>query len=150
LDYWQALDRVRAMGLKADEDGSRLQTVAEALQSYRADLMARGGQEANATRVEHHLPATLANKLVGQLNARELRKWRDGLLEGGLAPGSVSRTCKALAAALSLAAAHDPRIKNRDAWKVGLQMLPDSAASRNVILTDDTVRKIVHAAYTVS
>jgi integrase len=148
LTYYEAQDRIRAIGLgRADDDGSKLGSVGEALQAYRADLAARGGEAANAGRVAYHLPPSLASKLVAQLNARELRKWRDSLLEKGLAPATVSRTCKALSAALSLAAASDPRVKNGAAWKVGLAMLPDSAKARSdAILTDDEVRRIVTEA----
>jgi integrase len=81
------------------------------------------------------------------LGATELRKWRDNLLAKGLAPGTVNRTKTGLRAALELAAAHDPRIANQRAWKVGLAALPDAHVARNVILDDATVRRIVAAAY---
>jgi integrase len=38
-------------------------------------------------------------------------------------------------------------IANQRAWKVGLAALPDAHVARNVILTDDEVRRIVRAAY---
>src|SRR6516225_631294 len=47
-----------------------------------------------------HLPKTLLSKTVMALNARELRRWRDGLLAKGLAPSTVGRTCKMAKAAL--------------------------------------------------
>src|SRR5439155_15376055 len=68
-------------------------------------------------------------------------------LDKGLAPGTVNRTKTGLRAALELAAAHDPRIANQRAWKVGLAALPDAHRARNVILDDATVRRIVVAAY---
>jgi integrase len=68
-------------------------------------------------------------------------------LDKGLAPGTVNRTKTGLRAALELAAAHDPRITNQRAWKVGLAALPDAHRARNVILDDATVRRIVAAAY---
>ena len=43
--------------------------------------------------------------------------------------------------------AHDPRVANHRAWKVGLAALPDAHVARNIILTDDEVRRIVAAAY---
>jgi integrase len=151
MDYWQCLDAIRAIGLgKADDDGTKLQSVADAVAAYRADLKARGGEEANAQRLLPHLPTALSSKIVASLNSRELRHFRDGLLEKGLKPGSVSRYCKSLAAALSLAAAHDPRVKNRDSWRIGLAALPDSSESRNVILSDTEVRHVVRTAYEVS
>jgi integrase len=151
LSYWDAQARARELALgTAADDGTKLQTVAEAIEAYRADLKARGGEEANALRLLPHLPASHASKIVAALNSRELRHWRDGLLDKGLTPGSVTRYCKSLAAALSLAAAHDPRIKNRDAWRIGLAALPDAANTRNVILSDTEVRHIVQTAYTLS
>jgi integrase len=94
-----------------------------------------------------HLTGVLLNKPVALLGATELRKWRDSLLANGLAPGTVNRTKTGLRAALELAAAHDPRIANPRAWKVGLAALPDAHRARNVILDDATVRRIVAAAH---
>jgi integrase len=59
----------------------------------------------------------------------------------------VNRTCTALKAALNLAADQDDRIMNRRAWEVGLASIPDAEQSRNVILPDDTVRKLITEAY---
>jgi integrase len=89
----------------------------------------------------------ILNKPVALLGATELRKWRDSLLAKGLAPGTVNRTKTGLRAALELATAHDPRIGNERAWKIGLAALPDGHRARNVILDDITVRRIVAAAY---
>src|SRR5262249_7653518 len=94
-----------------------------------------------------HLPGSILSKPVSLLGAPELRKWRDGLLAKGLAPGTVNRTKTGLRAALELAAAHDPRIANQRAWKVGLAALPDAHRARNVILDDTVVRRIAAAAY---
>lgn len=150
LTFWDAQTKARELARgSAVDDSSKPVTVSEALAAYEADLLARGGEVANATRVKFHLPASFGSKLVAQLGARELRAWRDGLLAKGLAPATVSRTSKALCAGLALAAACDPRIQNRDAWRVGLASLPDSSMSRNVILPDDQVRNIVRAAYDI-
>jgi integrase len=150
LDYWAAQRRAVELhrGGAADDHG-KLQTVAEAVEAYARDLATRGGGATNASVIRFHMTPSLGTKLVASLNARELRHWRDSLLDKGLAPASVTRVCKALAAAFSLAAAHDPRIQNRDAWRVGLASLPDSGTARNVILSDDQVRKFVAAAYEV-
>jgi integrase len=93
------------------------------------------------------LPAALGAKTVGLLNARELRQWRDGLLKKGLAPASAGRTARILKAALTLAGREDHRITNTAAWRDGLRSLPDAESARNVILSDDEVRKVVAAAY---
>jgi integrase len=80
------------------------------------------------------------------LASRELRTWRDGLL-ATLKPSSVNRLCKPLRAALVLAAQHNRRITNRDAWGTGLETLPDAYEPRNVVLSDAKVYEFVNAAY---
>jgi integrase len=151
IDYWTASDQARRLALgTSGTDTTKLQSVREALASYRVDLKARGGEEVNASIVEYHLTPALGSKIVAATNAREFRQWRDGLLAKDLAPATVTRICKAFAAALSLAAHHDTRITNASAWKHGLEALPDSTVSRNVILPDDVVRRVVQTAYTIS
>jgi integrase len=150
LSYWQALDTARALARRQPGeaiDESRPLTVGEALDRYEADLRARGGSPYNAEHPRIHLPSVILNKPVALLGATELRKWRDSLLAKGLAPGTVNRTKTGLRAALELAAAHDPRIANQRAWKVGLAALSDAHVARNVILSDEEVRRIVAAAY---
>jgi integrase len=93
-----------------------------------------------------HLPGVLLAKPVQLLTSKELRKWRDSLLDK-VKPATINRVCNALCAALTLAASHDERIRDRDAWEVGLTGLPDAAQARNVILTDTQVRDLVDAAY---
>jgi integrase len=131
----------------AADDESRPVTVSEALTLYEKDLLARGGSPYNAQHARIHLTGAILSKPVALLGATELRKWRDGLLAKGLAPGTVNRTKTGLRAALELVAAHDPRITNQRAWKVGLAALPDAHRARNVILDDASVRRIVAAAY---
>ena len=150
LSYWQALDTARALARRQPGDvvdESRPLTVAEALDRYESDLKARGGDPYNARHARLHLTGSILSKPVVLLGPTELRKWRDNLLDKGLAAGTVNRTKTGLRAALELAAAHDPRITNQRAWKVGLAALPDAHRARNVILDDATVRRIVAAAY---
>jgi site-specific recombinase XerD len=150
LSYWQAIDLARSLARRQPGDAvdeSRPLTVAEALTLYEKDLVARGGNPYNAEHPRIHLPAVILNKPVSLLGATEFRRWRDSLLDKGLAPGTVNRTKTGLRAALELVAAHDPRITNQRAWKVGLAALPDAHRARNVILDDATVRRIVAAAY---
>ena len=69
----------------------------------------------------------------------------------GLTPATVTRTCKAFAAALNYAANHDPAILNRAAWRIGLAALPDSHVARTkAVLGDDEVRAVVGACYAAS
>jgi len=150
LSYWQAIDLARSLARRQPGDAideSRPLTVSEALTLYEKDLVARGGSRYNAEHPRLHLPSVILNKPIALLGATELRKWRDSLWATGLAPGTVNRTKTGLRAALELAAAHDPRIANQRAWKVGLAALPDAHVARNVILEDATVRRIVAAAY---
>src|SRR5262245_2423775 len=150
LNYWSAVDAARALARRQPGeaiDESRPLTVREALTLYEKDLISRGGSPYNSKHARLHLPASILSKPVAMLGATELTKWRDSLLDKGLAPGTVNRTKTGLRAALELAAKHDPRIANRRAWKVGLAALPDAHRSRNVILDDGTVRRIVAAAY---
>jgi integrase len=139
LTYWQAIDAARRLARRQPGepiDETRPLTVAEALSLYERDLILR-----------IHLTSAILSKPVLMLGATELTKWRDSLLAKGLAPSTVNRTKTGLRAALELAAKHDPRIANQRAWKVGLAALPDAHRSRNVILDDSTVRRVVAAAY---
>jgi integrase len=150
LNYWQAVDAARGLARRQPGeaiDESRPLTVAEALTLYEKDLISRGGSPYNSKHARLHLPASILSKPVAMLGAIELTKWRDSLLDKGLAPSTVNRTKTGLRAALELTTKHDPRIANQRAWKVGLAALPDAHRSRNVILTDDEVRRIVAAAY---
>ena len=121
LTYWDAQARARELALgQYERDSTKPLTVAAALDAYDLDLKARGADPANARMVRTQLPPSLANKAVALLTARELRHWRDGLLKRGLKPASVKRIGKPFKAALTLAARHDRRITNADAWHHGL------------------------------
>ena len=153
FDYWQAHRRVHALARAGNEeagDSSKPIIVAQALADYERDLSARGGDLANVARVRLHVPPALSGKAVSLLTARELRRFRDGLLRHGLAPATVNRISHAAKAAFNLAANHDPRIANRPAWQIGLASLHDAEESRNVILSENYIRRIVGAAYGVS
>ena len=50
---------------------------------------------------------------------------------------------------MTLAASRDTRIGNVLAWKFGLAALPNAGEARNTILSDDTVRELVGAAYNI-
>lgn len=123
LDYWQAIERARRIARGEADGRAKLGTVAAALDAYEADLAARGGDAANAGRVRRCLPPALAAKPVALLNAAELRRWRDGLIDGGIKRGTAARTLRAAKAALNLAADLDPRIRDRP-WRTGLAGFP--------------------------
>ena len=148
LTYWDAQARARELALgQYERDSTKPLTVAAALDAYDLDLKGRGADPRNADMVRTQLPPSLANKAVALLTARELRHWRDGLLKRGLKPASVKRLGKPFKAALTLAARHDRRITNADAWKYGLGALPDAENSRNVILPEPEVRALIDAAW---
>ena len=144
-DFWQAQDKARALA-RGNVDDGRPCTVSEALDAYAADLKARGGQVANAERIRCHLPAALAAKTVSLLTSRELQRLRDSLVLK-IKPASVNRLLRGFKAALNLAARHDPRITNSNAWKIGFAALPDAYQARNIIIKDEQVRALVAAAY---
>jgi integrase len=150
LSYWEAIDKARSLARAGDgsSNGDRPATVDEALTAYEADLKARGGDVANASRVRFNLSAGLLARPVGLLTPKLLRTWRDGLVTGGMTPSGAGRTTRVLAAALTLAAMNDERIINSLAWKSGLKRLPDSDQSRSgVILSDAVVGNIVSTAW---
>jgi integrase len=154
LTFWEAQERARKLargGKNAEEDDpGRPVIVREALAAYQADLVARGGDVHNVSRVRGHLPNTLAGKTVALVTARELRRFRDNLLANKLRASSVNRISSALRAALNLAAAHDQRITNHAAWRIGLASIFDAAQARNVILSDQVIRGIITAAFGIS
>jgi integrase len=149
LDFWAAQNRAKELVRGKGTDANKPITVEEALTDHERDLGVRGGVTAKVRRLRKILPAALLQRPVSMLTVRELRRWRDGQRESGLAPSSVTRGCKTFKAALSHAAAVDPSITNRSAWVVGLQALPDSHRARtNAVLTDDDIRAIVAACWT--
>jgi integrase len=130
-----------------DADAGRaITTVEEAVTGYEAELRARGGDAANAARIRTHLPAALAKRLVASLVAHDFRPWRETLIRKELAPASINRATTCFKACLNLAADQDERITNRP-WEKGLASIDDAEESRNVILPEPVIRKIIGAAY---
>src|SRR3954447_20172084 len=149
LTFYQAQDAAKK--LARGEDGSADTapiTVDGALKDYRRDLEARSANPYNAEHPRIHLTSGLLSKPVALLTAAELKKWRDSLL-GTMAPATINRLCRCVCAALALAAQHDKRIQNRDAWGVGLASLPDAQQARNVVLSNGKVHEFVAAAYRI-
>src|SRR5262249_48245655 len=122
---------------------------AEALNRYEHELRIRGADVNNVARVRKHLPDALARKNVALLRPDDLRRWRNELI-AELAPATVNRTSSMLPAACNLAAVNDDRITNQHAWRSGLAGIPDVELSRNVILDEPTVRRIIAKAYQIN
>jgi integrase len=151
LTFWQASERARQM--KPGNVGAGTPaTWAQALDDYEADLKARGGNLYNARQVRSRLAAdapTLLTKPVALLAAAELTRWRNDLVASHLKPGSVARLLKSARASLNLAANHDPRIQNRNAWRVGLGGLTDTDTyvPINRVVSDAVVHRIIAESY---
>ncbi|MGY8682656.1 site-specific integrase [Bradyrhizobium sp. UFLA05-153] len=149
LTFYQAQDKAKELtrrgASEAASNGAPV-TVDGALKAYAKNLKARDANEYNARMPRAHLTAVLLAKPVSLLASRELEDWRNGLLDK-IKPATINRMVNALCAALSLAAQHDKRIQNRDAWQAGLKELPEGEGARNVFLPDATVHAFVRAAY---
>ncbi len=147
LNFFEAQDQAKKLARGDDgSTGTAPITVDSALKDYRRDLVSRNANPYNADWPRLHLTSVLLSKPVALLAATELNKWRDGLL-GSIAPATINRLCGCLCAALELATQHDERIKNRQAWEVGLAGLPDAQEARNVIISDAKAREFVRSAY---
>ncbi|MCA1498846.1 site-specific integrase [Bradyrhizobium sp. NBAIM14] len=146
LTFHQAQDAAKNLARGGDGANGAPITLDGALSAYKADLIARDANPYNAEHPRLHLTSVLLSKPVPLLTSKELKAWRDGLL-GTMKPSTINRLCRCISAALALAAQHDDRIKNGDAWEIGLACLPDATEVRNVILSDDKVREFVSIAY---
>ena len=151
MSFWQAQDAARKLARRqpGDDvaDDGRPQTVGEALNAYEADLAAKAGDVYNARRARIHLPASILTKPVGLLRSTELSRWRDGLIEQGLARSTVNRIRNCVRATLTLAARRDKRITNRHVWEDDLEALPNATQAKNIILSDDVVGKLITTTY---
>ena len=147
LTFYQAQDAAKMLARGEDgSTGTAPITVDAALNDYRRDLISRNANPYNADIRACTSPVCCWRSRWQLLTANELKSWRDGLL-GTMAPATINRLCRCLCAALELAAQHDERIKNRDAWEVGLSGLPDAQEARNVVISDDKVHEFVATAY---
>jgi integrase len=153
LDFYEASNRAEqiAGAGKGGEPGAikAPATVEAAIKAYRADLEGRGKSPRNADTAENHLEGDpLLKRPVALLQRAELRAFRDKLIAGGLVPASVNRITCTIKAALNLAAKNDrKRIVNQWEWTDGLEPLEGAREHRNVVISDDDVRRAVAAAY---
>ncbi|MHC2839810.1 tyrosine-type recombinase/integrase [Bradyrhizobium diazoefficiens] len=156
LDYSQVVPKALAIGRDGEGNSGAIATVAQAVESYEADLLAAGRSTYNAsTLLKQHLPAPLASKPVAVLKKRDFTSWWTSMLKKGLAPTSVERYAKSLRSALTQAADDDSRIKNGKAWKDGLRgpakANDDDDATEtvrnNFILPDSVVTAIMYACH---
>jgi integrase len=145
LSFWQATEQAKRVAGKGSGTSDAALTVGDAVERYKGDLAARSGDLGNVKRLNGHLPDKLVRRPVALLTTSELSTWRNGLLHD-MAPASVNRVCTSLRAALNLVADSNSAITNRGAWDVGLKAIPDATETRNVVLSDAEVRRLVKAA----
>jgi hypothetical protein len=145
LTFWQAAEKARTM--VRGTSTARPVTWKDAIDDYQTDLKTRDGNQQNASHIRFHLTRsapTLLVKPVALLAAPELKRWRNALVESsGLKRSSVVRLLKSACASLNLAARLDPRITNREAWRVGLGGLHDSYHPIDRVQSDKIVRRII-------
>jgi hypothetical protein len=152
LTYEQAANKSRALARgDANAAADRPATISEALGAYEADLKGRGRNAYNANHPRIHLPQHLAAQPLLQVTSKQLRHWRDALIRTDMAPATVNRVMKAARAAFALAERLDARVAaNAMAWRVGLEMLPNSVVARDAVLSDQQVLAVVRASYSIS
>jgi len=128
LTFHQAQDQAKKLARGNDDNGvagAEPISVESALANYRTDLIAGVSNPYNADWPLVHLTNTLKIKPVALVTSDEWRKWRDGLLDV-MARSTINRLCACVRAALNLAARHDKRIRNAEAWEIGLAGLPNA------------------------
>lgn len=137
----------RALGARSTIAQPRAQTitVAAALDEYEANLEKRGGDTRILTRIRVIMAPLLDSKLT-ELTSGTLQRWQDGL--PGVA-ATINRQCASILAAFRFAASrHD--LPEPYPWAKGLPLvkrLGEAKRDRNVVLTDDVVRRLVSEAY---
>jgi integrase len=141
LNYFQAQAKARQL-VNGSAIEASVTTVNQALKLYAADIRTRCGDAGNASRLRGHLSAAMLRKPVALLSTAELRRWRDTLLKD-LAASTVNRISTVLKAALNHIADQDERLTSRRAWEIGLATIANAEQSRNVILSEGVVRRIV-------
>jgi integrase len=149
LNYWDAQKRASELARVGEGNVVKPVTVDEAIDDYERDLKARGAQKTNATTLRLNLKGSpLLTKPVTLLISKELRDWRNTMVERGRAPASADRVGRSLKAALNLAARGDKRIRNVGEWREALSRLKGSNKTRdNVILGDAMVQALVRELY---
>jgi integrase len=152
LNYEQAALRARALARgDANAAADRPATIGEALTAYESDLTGRDRNAYNARLVRSHMPEHLLSQPLSLVTSKQLRTWRDGLIKGGMRGITLNRVMKPAHASFNLAAKLDKRVAaNREAWKVGLEALPNTVTAREAVLADAQVLRVIAAAYDVS
>lgn len=149
MSYTQAIEEARTKARLGEGSTKKPILVSEAIDDFEKDLIARGANKTNATALRFNLQGLkLLEKAVADTVEKDFRDWRNGMVTGGLKPGSADRMGRMLKAALNLAARGDKRIRNAAEWRKALSRLKGSNKARdNVILGDATVKALVRELY---
>ena len=150
LTFYQAQDQAKKLARGEDDNGvigTEPITVDGALTAYETDLISRNANPYNSKWPRLHLTKALLYKPVAITTSTEWKNWRDSLLNE-MARSTINRLIACVSAALEQAAQYDKRIKDKT-WETGLAGLPNAQRARNIVLSDDTVRAFVVAAYEI-
>ena len=150
LNFGQAQSRAKKLARGDDDNGvfgTEPITVDGALTAYETDLISRNANPYNSKWPRLHLTKALLYKPVATTTSTEWKNWRDSLLNE-MARSTINRLIACVSAALEQAAQYDKRIKDKT-WETGLAGLPNAQRARNIVLSDDTVRAFVVAAYEI-
>ena len=144
MSYTQARDAALRFQRGEGEAKAIALTVQDAVKAYQDEAETRRGDPSNASRLLHNLPPAMLKRPVATLTSDELKAWRKALAKR-LQPSTVNRVMTVLKAVLNQA--DEPSAKlDPTVWKKGLKALPDAQRPNNVVLPEETVIALVHAA----
>ena len=148
LSFWQAKAKMQELAgqrkaAPAAAPADTVLTVSAALARYEAALRERGASLHNAKLPRRHLGNALLSKPVTLVAKADLERFRESMVEKGLAPSSVNRVMNCLRAALTLADKTRVHL-----WRDGLKALNDATEANNVAIPDEaTAQRWVAETY---
>src|SRR5215471_7523093 len=91
MDFQQAAEASRRLARGETEEAKpAVVTLKDAVDAYKADLIARGAGVDNVSRLLFNLAPAMLGRPIALLDVTELRKWRDAAVKR-MAPASVNR-----------------------------------------------------------
>lgn len=145
MTYVQARDAALRFSPGKADIPLPVSTLKEAIDAYEADLSARGADLSNAARLRHNISHAMLKRPVALIDTKELLDWRNAIAKR-LEPSGVNRLMAIFRAVLNLAAKTATQKLDADVWKNGLAALPHATEANNVVLPEETVIRLVHAA----
>jgi integrase len=147
LNFAQAQTAARGQSPSAEYAlKHKAQTVKEAIEEYRADLIQRDSDPANADRALCHMPEELQTTEVMRLTRSSFRDFTKALAAADIAASTYNRITTAVKAALNLARKGDERIENAP-WETALETKKGATQARNVVLPPKDIWGIVDKCY---